>query len=73
MKMLIVLLLVSLLTACASRPPVTPSNLCNVFTEKNLLTPSFGVGFQIKNQYELNYTFANYADIGAIPHAGCRR
>ena len=35
MKMLIVLLLVSVLSACASRPPASPSNLCAVFAEKS--------------------------------------
>ncbi len=35
MKNLLLIILLSFLSACASRPPVTPSNLCNVFTEKS--------------------------------------
>ena len=42
----------------------------NVFNKNSLFTPSFGAGFIIKDQYELNYTFANYSDIGSVHRAG---
>ncbi len=44
--------------------------LGNVFNKTTLFTPSFGAGFIIKDQYELNYTFANYSDIGSVHRAG---
>lgn len=35
MKNISILLLAFLITACASRPPATPSNICSTFTEKS--------------------------------------
>lgn len=42
----------------------------NRFTQIELFTPSFGIGFHFNQQYHLFYTFSNYADLGGTHRIG---
>jgi hypothetical protein len=44
--------------------------LGNNYNPNSPFTPSFGIGFSIKGRYEINYAFADYADLGAVHRAG---
>ncbi len=42
----------------------------NRFSQTELFTPSFGAGFHFNQQYNLYYTFANYANLGGTHRMG---
>jgi hypothetical protein len=42
----------------------------NTFTNSETLTPSFGAGFNLNQQYYIDYSFVNYADLGGIHRLG---
>lgn len=42
----------------------------NRFSNQELLLPSFGIGFVVKDQFRLDYTFSNIPELGATHRVG---
>jgi hypothetical protein len=42
----------------------------NKFTKSEKFTPSFSAGFNLRQQYYIDYSFVNYSDLGAVHRLG---